>query len=97
MRHAQIRVNLSVGKAQGQTVFKERIREQDYTGEPSWSGRWREPWGLGFFTYTVTATYKGNVYTTVFKVGKDAPTSAKPEPPTESGPVPPETKPAGPG
>jgi len=71
VRRAQIHVNLPVRKVAGRIVSKERIRDQSYTGEPKWSGRWHEPWTLGFFHYTVVATYKGNVYTASFQIGRN--------------------------
>jgi hypothetical protein len=70
-RRVQIRVSLPVRREKGQLVFKERVREQSYTGEPGWSCRWREPWAMGFFNYTVSATYKGHVYTASFNIGKN--------------------------
>jgi hypothetical protein len=71
VRHAHIRVELPVATAKGSVVYKYRDREVHYNGEPAWTGRWSEPWKMGYFSYTVTATYKGNVYTRRFKVGRD--------------------------
>lgn len=70
VQRAQIRVELPVAKEKENVIFKYRTRELSYNGEPTWTGRWREPWAVGYFTYTVTATYKGNVYTRQFKVGR---------------------------
>ena len=78
VRHAQIRVELPVGKEKGNIVYKYRIREVNYNGEPAWTGKWREPWAVGFFNYTVTATYKGNVYGRQFKVGRNGLISSNP-------------------
>jgi hypothetical protein len=71
VRHAQIRVELPVRREKGDIVYKYRTRDVSYNGEPEWNGRWREPWTMGFFNYTVTVTYKGNVYTRQFKVGQE--------------------------
>jgi hypothetical protein len=71
VRRVQIHLSVPVKRADGRTTLKERNREQHYTGEPLWSGRWRDPWKVGYFDYTVTATYKGNVYTASFKIGHD--------------------------
>jgi hypothetical protein len=97
VRHVQIEVHLPVRKVQGQFVFKDRVRAQDYAGEPSWFGRWSEPWQIGFFTYTVTATYQGNIYVANFRVGRNTPTSPGFVPPSEPVSTPAETKPAGAG
>lgn len=69
-RHVQIRVELPVANEKGGVIYRYRTREVNYNGEPTWSGRWREPWATGYFHYTVTATYKGNVYTKRFKAGR---------------------------
>ena len=71
VRQVRIHVSVPIRRADGKIVSKQRDREQRYTGEPAWSGRWRDPWKMGYFDYTVTATYKGNVYTASFKVGRD--------------------------
>lgn len=71
VRNVQIRVELPVAKEKGNVVYKYRTREVNYNGEPAWMGRWRESWVMGYFNYTVTANYKGNVYTKQFKVGRD--------------------------
>ena len=71
VRTARIHVSVPVKKASGQVVQVERNREQHYTGEPTWSGWWRDPWKVGYFDYTVTATYKGNVYTASFRISPD--------------------------
>ena len=78
VRRAQIRVELPVGREKGNVVFKYRVREVNYNGEPAWAGKWREPWTMGFFHYTVTATYKGNVYVRHFKVGRSGLLSSNP-------------------
>jgi len=70
-RRVQIHVSVPITGANGHIVLQQRDREQQYTGEPAWSGRWRDPWKVGYFDYTVTATYKGNVYTASFKIGRD--------------------------
>jgi len=70
VQRAQIRVELPVAKGKENVIYKYRTHEVSYNGEPTWTGRWREPWAMGYFTYTVTATYKGNVYTRQFKVGR---------------------------
>jgi len=70
-RHVQIRVELPVANEKGSVIYQYRTREVSYNGEPAWSGRRREPWTMGYFHYTVTATYKGNVYTKQFKVGRE--------------------------
>jgi hypothetical protein len=71
VRSAQVRVELPVAKEKGNVIYKYRTRELTYNGEPAWTGRRKEPWAMGYFNYTVTATYKGNVYTKQFKVGRD--------------------------
>lgn len=71
VRRASIRVELPVAKEKDGVVYKYRTREVNYNGEPMWTGKWREPWTLGYFSYTVTATYKSNVYTKQFKVGRE--------------------------
>lgn len=71
VRRAQIRVELPVAKGNGNVIYKYRTCEVSYNGEPIWTGRWREPWVMGYFNYTVTATYKGNLYTKQFNVGRD--------------------------
>ena len=71
VRQVQIHASVPVRHVDGKTVLKQRDREQHYTGEPAWSGRWRDPWKVGYFDYTVTATYKGNVYIASFKVGRE--------------------------
>ena len=78
VRHAQVRVELPVGTEKGKVVYKYRVHEVNYNGEPAWTGKWREPWTMGFFNYTVTATYKGNVYVRQFQVGKDGLLSSNP-------------------
>jgi hypothetical protein len=78
VRHAQIRVELPVAKERGEVVYKYRVREVNYNGEPAWTGKWREPWAMGYFNYTVTATYKGNVYVRQFKVGRSGLLSSNP-------------------
>jgi len=70
VRHAHIRVELPVRKEKDNVVCKYRTRDVNYNGEPTWTGHWREPWAMGYFNYTVTATYKGNVYSQQFKVGR---------------------------
>ncbi len=71
VRRAHIRVDLPVAKVNGSLVYKHRERDVSYNGEPIWTGHWREPWAMGSFSYTVTATYKGNVYVREFKVGRN--------------------------
>jgi len=71
VRRAVIHVELPVGRDKGSVVYKYRDRVVNYNGEPMWTGRWREPWAMGSFRYTVTATYKGNVYSREFKVGRN--------------------------
>ena len=78
VRHAQVRVELPVGKDKGNVVHKYRTQEVNYNGEPTWTGRWKQPWAMGYFNYTVTATYKGNVYVQTFKVGRDGVISSNP-------------------
>jgi hypothetical protein len=78
VRHAQVRVELPVGTEKGNVVYKYRVREVNYNGEPAWTGKWREPWTMGYFNYTVTATYKGNVYVRQFKVGRSGLLSSNP-------------------
>jgi len=77
VRHAEVRVELPVGREKGNTVYKHRVREVNYNGEPAWTGKWREPWAMGYFNYTVTATYKGHVYVRQFKVGRTGLLSSK--------------------
>jgi len=71
VRRAQIHVDLPVTKVNGAIIYKHRDRVMRYNGEPAWTGRRREPWAMGFFAYTVTATYKGNTYIRQFKVGRN--------------------------
>jgi len=71
VRRAVIHVELPVGREKGAVEYKYRDRAVNYNGEPVWTGRWREPRAMGSFSYTVTATYKGNVYTGQFKVGRN--------------------------
>src|SRR5260221_9044201 len=78
VRRAQIRVELPVGREKGNVVYKYRVREVNYNGEPAWTGKWREPWAIGFFNYTVAATYMGNVYSQQFKVGRSGLGSSNP-------------------
>lgn len=78
VRHAQVRVELPVRKEKGSVVHKYRTHEVNYNGEPTWTGRWKEPWAMGYFNYTVTATYKGNVYVRHFRVGRDGVVSSNP-------------------
>ncbi|EDY19254.1 hypothetical protein CfE428DRAFT_3431 [Chthoniobacter flavus Ellin428] len=77
-RHAQVRVELPVAKVKGAVIYKYRSRDVDYNGEPAWTGRWKQPWAMGFFNYTVTATYKGNVYVRHFRVSRDGVVSNDP-------------------
>jgi hypothetical protein len=79
VRRAQIRVELPVAKKNGSIIYKYRYRNVSYNGEPTWTGRWREPWAMGFFNYTVTATYKGNVYVRHFKIGREGLLSSNPK------------------
>jgi len=78
VRRAVIHVELPVGREKGAVVYQYRDRTVNYNGEPTWTGRWREPWAMGSFTYTVTATYKGNVYSRQFKVGRNGVLSSNP-------------------
>lgn len=71
VRHAQVRVELPAGKEKGSVIYKHRTRDVSYNGEPTWTGRWKESWTMGYFNYTVTATYKGKVYVQTFKVRRD--------------------------
>src|SRR5437870_3989210 len=48
--------------------YKTRDHNENNVGEPDWSGWWDEPWRMGFFYYTVSATYNGEVYQQVFVV-----------------------------
>ncbi|MDR3404098.1 MAG: hypothetical protein P4L99_16495 [Chthoniobacter sp.] len=70
VRRAVIHVELPVGREKGAVVYKYRDRAVNYNGEPMWTGRWREPWAMGSFSYAVTAIYKGNEYRREFKVGR---------------------------
>jgi len=78
VRHAVIHVELPVGREKGAVVYKYRDRVVNYNGEPMWTGRWRESWAMGSFAYTVTDTYKGNVYSRQFKVGRNGVLPSKP-------------------
>ena len=71
VREVKIRVSTPVKRSNGETVREERERTQHYTGEPTWSGWWRDPWKTGHFDYSVTATYKGNVYETSFRISPE--------------------------
>ncbi|MEP6673074.1 MAG: hypothetical protein ABJF10_28190 [Chthoniobacter sp.] len=79
VRRAVIHVELPVGREKGSVVYKYRDRKVNYNGEPAWTGRWREPWAMGSFTYTVRATYKGNVYVRQFKVGRNGVLTSSPK------------------
>jgi hypothetical protein len=71
VREVKIHVSTPVKRSNGETVREERERTLHYAGEPTWSGWWREPWKTGYFDYTVTATYKGNVYETSFRISPE--------------------------
>jgi hypothetical protein len=71
VRDVKIHLSAPMKRAKGEIVREERERTQHYTGEPTWSGWWREPWKAGYFDYTVTATYKGNVYETSFRISPE--------------------------
>jgi hypothetical protein len=71
VREVRIRASAPVKRSNGQVVLERRERTQHYTGEPTLSKWWREPWDAGYFDYTVTATYKGNVYEATFRITAD--------------------------
>lgn len=77
-KHTWVHVELPVGATADKPVYKFRERVVNYNGEPTGTGRSRDTWAAGFFSYTVTATYKGNEYVRSFKVGKAGLISSNP-------------------
>jgi hypothetical protein len=77
-KHTWIHAELPAGTVSGKAIYKFRDRVVNYNGEPAWTGRSRETWAVGFFSYTVTVTYKGNEYVRSFKVGKAGLISSNP-------------------
>ena len=69
--HVQIDVMLPVSKNGNDFNYKTRQHKEDNVGEPDWSGNWDEPWGMGFFYYTVKATYQGKQFSKTFVVGRN--------------------------
>jgi hypothetical protein len=69
--HVNIHVLLPVSRDGNNYIYKTRRHNENNVGEPDWSGWWHEPWKMGFFYYTVTATYNGRVYKKVFVVGRN--------------------------
>jgi hypothetical protein len=65
-QHVVIDVYLPKGGPSNAPHFETRQHVEDNVHDPDWSGRWDEPWGYGFFYYTVTATYGGRTYRTSF-------------------------------
>jgi hypothetical protein len=69
--HVKIEVMLPVSKNGNAFNYKTRVHDEDNVGEPDWSGNWDEPWAMGFFYYTVKATYQGKQFTKTFIVGRN--------------------------